>query len=205
MTGKRLAIIGLIVVLALAALAGCSGKSGATQQATNPAAPGQGAAIPAGAPAAAGTAAATQPAKVDKWAVPIEIVAYYPFNESHKFIADYLKSVEKANPGNIKVSVYDMQTEDGRKKWETSGLSCAGVFVNGSTTFDLMTNGKKETVAFLQRMDVYWTHQDFERVLTEILQKAGKKFVSPNYKPKAASTESKPAAQPGAKPSAAPK
>jgi hypothetical protein len=133
------------------------------------------------------------------------IEAYYPLNESHQFIADYLKSVETANPGKVKVSIYDMQSEEGRRKWAATGLGCAGVFVNGKTGYELVTNGKKETVAFLQRMDVTWTHQDFERVLKEILEKDGQTFTSPNYQPKPAAAAAIPAAQPEGEPGASDK
>ena len=159
--------------------------------------------------AAAPSSATPQVAKVAPAvkpdAVPIVIEAYYPLTEGHKFIADYLKSVEAANPGKVKVTVHDMQTEEGRKKWMTAGLSCAGVFVNGKTSYEITTNGKKETVAFLQRMDVMWTHQDFEAVLTQILKKAGQTFVSPKYTPKPAAVEGAAGAAPGAKPEAKPK
>lgn len=197
MTSRKLIVLGLVVVLALSLLAaGCKGRETAKTPVALP-------------PPSTGAPKPT--VAVDKDAVPIVIEAYYPFNESHKFIVDYLKSIEVANPGNIKVTGYDTQTEEGRKKWMTTGLTCSGVFVNGRTSFELTTNGKKENVAFLQRMDVMWIHQDLERVLTDILRKAGKTFVSPNYKPKPAAVEGaagagavsgeKPEAQPKAKPS----
>jgi hypothetical protein len=97
-----------------------------------------------------------------------------------------------------------MQSEEGRRKWAATGLGCAGVFVNGKTSYELVTNGKKETVAFLQRMEVMWTHQDFERVLKEILEKDGQTFTSPNYQPKPAAA-AVPAVQPQGKPGAADK
>ncbi|MFB3881337.1 MAG: hypothetical protein ACE149_08735 [Armatimonadota bacterium] len=121
--------------------------------------------------------------------LPITIEAYYPMNESHKFIADYLKAVEAANPGEIKVSVYDMQSDEGRKKWAATGLSCAGVFVNGSTHHEFTRNGKNESVDFLQRMDVFWPHQDLEAVLTELLAKSGETFAAPKYQFKPAPTQ----------------
>jgi ABC-type glycerol-3-phosphate transport system substrate-binding protein len=140
--------------------------------------------------------------KIDPNQVPIQIVAYYPLNESHTFIKEYLESVAKVNPGNITVEFNDMQSEEGRKKWSDSGLTCAGVFINGATHHELAgANGKPEGVDTLQRMDVFWTHQDFEKVLTQILKKAGKEFVSPKYvAPKAAETTpaEKPASKPGA-------
>jgi hypothetical protein len=186
----KLMLLGLGIVLAATlVVGGCRGGSAPQQQGTAPPV------APPGEPAK--PAAAAQTAEV-----PVVIEAYYPMNESHKFIADYLKSVEAANPGKVKVSVYDMQSEEGRRKWAASGLSCAGVFVNGKTSYELTTDGKTETVAFLQRMEVNWTHQDFERVVKQILEKAGETFTSPNYQPKPAAPAAAPAAQPEAKPGA---
>lgn len=129
--------------------------------------------------------------------LPIAIEAYYPMNESHRFIADYLTSVEAANPGKIKVSVYDMQSDEGRKKWAATGLSCAGVFVNGSTRHELTRNGKTESFDFLQRMDVFWSHEDMEAVLKQLLEKSGETFVAPKYQPKPAPAQPE-AGAPGA-------
>jgi hypothetical protein len=186
----------LVVVMVGCCLLVVSGCKGAAPQATTPTA-----APPAAQPHA--KPAAAQPRAGQK--TPVVIEAYYPLTEGHKFIADYLKSVEAANPGKVRVAIYDMQTEEGRKKWQGSGLSCAGVFVNGSTHQEITRNGKKEGVDFLQRMDVFWSHDDFETVVRQILQKNKQTFVSPNYKPKAAATEgaagAKPAATPKAKPS----
>lgn len=179
----KLMLLGIAVVFAVTlVVGGCRGGSAPQQQGTVPPA------APPGEPAE--PAAAAQTAEV-----PVVIEAYYPLNESHKFIADYLKSVEAANPGKVKVSVYDMQSEEGRRKWAASGLSCAGVFVNGKTSYELTTDGKTETVAFLQRMEVNWTHQDLETVVKQFLEKAGQMFSSPKY-------QRKPAAQPEAKPGA---
>jgi hypothetical protein len=123
--------------------------------------------------------------------VPIQIIAYYPLNESHTFIKDYLALVEKANPGNVTVEFIDMQSAEGREKWSDSGLSCAGIFVNGSTHHELLgADGKTESVDLLQRMDVFWSHEDFEKVLAQILTTAGKEFVSPKYVAPKADAES---------------
>ncbi len=161
MTDKKL------VVLALAALlACCLGAAGCRGGGQTPT---------AGAP---GTSAAPSES-APKPETPVVIEAYYPLNESHEFIADYLKSVEAANPGTVSVTVYDMQSQEGRRKWSMSGLSCAGVFVNGSTRHEIEREGKTETVDFLQRMDVFWTREDFETVLAQELAKVGESFRAP--------------------------
>lgn len=99
----------------------------------------------------------------------VEIVAYYPFNPDHQYIVDYLKEFEKKYPGQVTVEVNDMQSPEGRKKWADSGLSCAGVFVNGSTRHEIVKDGKTETVDFLKRMDSFWSREDFETVVVKEL------------------------------------
>lgn len=102
----------------------------------------------------------------------VEIVAYYPFSPDHQYIVDYLKEFGKKHAGEVTVEVNDMQSPDGRKKWADSGLSCAGVFVNGSTRHEIVRNGEKETVDFLKRMDSFWSREDFETVVKQLLEKA---------------------------------
>jgi len=105
----------------------------------------------------------------------VEIRAYYPFNADHKFIADYLKELAGKHPGQVSVELFDTQTPEGRTAWGESGLNCAGVFVNGKTEYEIEKDGKKETVQFLKRMDVFWQRGDLEAVVNTLLEEAKKK------------------------------
>lgn len=102
----------------------------------------------------------------------VGLVAYYPLNSSHMFIADYLKSLEKEKEfkGKIRVEIYDMQDPDGRERWKTTGLDCAGVFVNGKTKWEVLRDGKKTTVNFIKRMDAFWTRDEFLAVVRQQLK-----------------------------------
>ncbi len=184
-TREKFAVMMLLVVLGccLLVMGGCKGAAPTTTPTATTS------------PSSQPSAPAAEPAK-PKTTVMIE--AYYPLNESHKFIADYLKEMEKANPGKVTVTVYDMQSEEGRKKWSASGLSCAGIFVNGSTHHEITKNGKTEGVDFLQRMDVFFAHEDFETVVKNILEKAGQTFTPPPA-PSAPKTEATPSAEQPAK------
>lgn len=110
---------------------------------------------------------------------PVVMEAYYPLNPGHQFIADYLYAIGEANPETVQVTVYDIQSPDGRKKWMTSGLSCAGVFVNGSTEHQIKRGDESETVRFLFRMDVSWTRDDLLAVIQQELDKVGETLVPP--------------------------
>ena len=103
---------------------------------------------------------------------PVKVEAFYPLNEGHQFIADYLKEFAEAHPGQIRLEVYDIQTPAGVKRWQPTGLKCAGVFVNGQTRHEITTDGETETVDFLQRLDVFWTREDFETVVNKLLEQA---------------------------------
>lgn len=110
---------------------------------------------------------------------PVVIEAYYPLNPSHQFIADYVMAIAEANPDTVKAEVYDMQSPEGRKKWMTTGLSCAGIFVNGSTEHQIKRGDETETVNLLRRMDVTWTRDDLLAVIQQELDKVGATLVPP--------------------------
>jgi hypothetical protein len=110
---------------------------------------------------------------------PVVIEAYYPLNPSHQFIADYVLAIGEANPDTVQVTVYDMQSPEGRKKWMTSGLSCAGIFVNGSTEHRIKRGDETETVNLLRRMDVTWTRDDLLLVIQQELDKVGATLAPP--------------------------
>jgi hypothetical protein len=114
----------------------------------------------------------------------VGLVAYYPLNEGHKYIADYLKGLEqqKEFKGKVKVEINDLQTSEGREKWKTTGLGCAGVFVNGKTRWEVLRDGKKETIDFIKRMDSFWTKEDFLAVLRQQLADPKKTPVVPSAK-----------------------
>jgi len=102
---------------------------------------------------------------------PVKIEAYYPFNEDHQYIADYLREIAAAYPDDIGLEIIDFRKPEGRRRWQVTGLSCAGVFVNGSTRHQIERNGETETVDFIKRMDVFWSREDFESVLSQLLDR----------------------------------
>jgi ABC-type glycerol-3-phosphate transport system substrate-binding protein len=160
---RRLVIVGLIALLGLSlAIGGCQT---AETTATEPSASEPSSEQPA-------VQAAQEPD------VPVFIEAFYPLNEGHMFIAEYLREFEDRYPGEVKVVIHDMQTEEGRQAWAKTGLNCAGVFVNGSTRHTIERDGESETVDFLQRLDVFWTREDFETVVGQLLAEAGEGDVS---------------------------
>ena len=106
---------------------------------------------------------------VENSSAKVKIEAYYPLNEEHSFIGDYIKSFEKKYPGVVSVRLVDFRSSDGYDEWRKSGLSCGGVIINGKSAFDIETPEGPKTVKFLRRLDTFWSREDFEKVIKSII------------------------------------
>lgn len=105
----------------------------------------------------------------------VKIEAYYPFNDEHKFIGNYLKTFEKKYPGKVSVRLVDFRASEGYDEWRKTGLSCGGVLINGKSEFELDTPQGKKILRFLRRLDAFWSREDFEKVIEkEVLDSAQK-------------------------------
>lgn len=137
----------------------------------------------AGTPAEAATATPPPVQKAGDPKAPVKLVAFYPLNKDHKPIADYVLTLpKKFGEKKVYAEVYDMQSPEGQKKWSTSGLSCAGVFVNGKTHWEVMRGKKKESVDFIKRMGSFWSSADLEAVVKSQLTDPKKIPVVPTKK-----------------------
>jgi len=115
-----------------------------------------------------------QPAPAAEPEAVVTIEAYYPLNEEHQYIADYLQDLEDRYQGKVSVQIWDTATTEGRKKWMGSGLTCMGVFVNGKTTHEITKDGEQVKVSFLKRMDIFWDREDLELVVEQLLDEEAK-------------------------------
>jgi len=109
-----------------------------------------------------------QPASDIKTA-KVKIDAYYPFNEEHKIVGDYLKTFEKKYAGKVSVRLIDFRTSDGYDEWRKTGLSCGGIIINGKSEFEITAPDGKKTIRFLRRVDAFWSREDFEKVINSIM------------------------------------
>ena len=111
---------------------------------------------------------------------PIKVEAYYPLNESHRFIADYLLGFAEAHPDQVSVVIHDMESTNGRQLWQTAGLDCAGVFINGKTEHAIEGEEETYTVDFVKRMGAFWTEADFEALVRQLLKERGEEWGEPS-------------------------
>ena len=153
---RKVSFLSLLILGCCLTFAGCRGAPESADQPGPPSEP------------------VAQPEAEVEAAAVVMIDAYYPLNEEHQYIADYLSALEEKHAGKVRVQVWDMATSEGRKKWPESGLTCAGVFVNGKTTHEITRDGQQEKVSFLKRMDVFWDREDLESVVEQLLDEEAK-------------------------------
>ncbi|MFH1853900.1 MAG: molybdate ABC transporter substrate-binding protein [Candidatus Omnitrophota bacterium] len=108
---------------------------------------------------------------IKKDSAKVRIEAYYPFNEEHKFIGEYLKTFENKYPGRVSVRLIDFRSSDGYDEWRSTGLSCGGIIINGKSEFDIDTPEGRKNIRFLRRLETFWSREDFEKVIEKEVSK----------------------------------
>jgi hypothetical protein len=163
MSGRN-SVVALIVAVLICGLVGlgCRGEQSIVVEPDVPSLPG---------PSAASAAAAA--VTVGNPDAPVKLMAFYPLNEGHQFIADYVQEFAEAHSEHVYLEVIDFRTSEGMVVWQDTGLSCAGVLVNGTTVHEIERDGEIETVNFIKRLGVNWTKEDFETVVNQLLAEAG--------------------------------
>lgn len=109
------------------------------------------------------------PVALAKAGAKITLEAYYPFNEEHLAIKEYLLSFLDKYSGRVKVDCIDFRSDQGYTRWRNSGLSCGGILINGKNKFNIQVDGKRKEVEFLKGLDLYWTREDLEAAIDQEL------------------------------------
>jgi len=99
------------------------------------------------------------------------IQAYYPFNEEHIFIKDYLETLPVKYNGQVKVECVDFRNDEGYVLWRKTGLACGGILINGKYKFTINQKGSPKEVEFLKRIDLTWTKDDLDAAINQELEK----------------------------------
>lgn len=99
----------------------------------------------------------------------IIIEAYYPFNEEHLFIKEYLLALSVKYKGQLKIDCVDFRSDEGYNRWRKTGLSCGGILINGKNKFRIGGAGQPREVEFIKAMDACWTKEDLEAVIEQEL------------------------------------
>ncbi|MBU0548201.1 MAG: molybdate ABC transporter substrate-binding protein [Candidatus Omnitrophica bacterium] len=101
----------------------------------------------------------------------VNIQAYYPFNEEHLYIKDYLETLPQKFNGEVKVECVDFRSDEGYVLWRKTGLSCGGILINGKYKFSINKDGQAKEVEFLKKIDLFWTKDELEAAIKQELGK----------------------------------
>jgi len=99
------------------------------------------------------------------------IQAYFPFNEEHLYIKDYLLSLPQKFNGLVKVECIDFRSDEGYVLWRKTGLSCGGILINGKNKFSISKDGQEKEIEFLKKIDLFWTKDELEEAVKQELNK----------------------------------
>jgi len=114
-------------------------------------------------------AGASQPQNNKAYKVIVE--AYYPFNEEHVFMKEYLESLAGKYKEKVKIECIDFRSDEGYVRWRKAGLSCGGILINGKNKFTINVQGQPKEVEFIKRLDIFWTKEELEKAIEQELEK----------------------------------
>jgi len=102
------------------------------------------------------------------------LVAFFPNDADHRDVRAFLNGLPQRFPGKVTVEIHDFKDPDGDpdgfRKWQESGLGCAGILVNARNAFTLGTGKDRHVVRFQRKMNVQWKQ---EELLEAIRQELG--------------------------------
>ena len=70
----------------------------------------------------------------------VKVVAFYPGR--HEDTLEAVKGLLEAFPGQVAVEIVDWRHAEGLSRRDETGLTCAGVMINGKNLFELQIDGK---------------------------------------------------------------
>jgi len=104
-------------------------------------------------------------------AAKVHIEAFFPLNEKHLKIVEFLNSLADKYPGKVKVAAWDFRTEEGGKETEKAfGKICGGMRINGKSDFKVMMNGKLREISIMDGEWVTWTKPEVEASLAQVVK-----------------------------------
>jgi len=100
----------------------------------------------------------------------IKVTAFYPGNEGHKHVRDFIEGLNKEYPGKVRAEFLDFTAGEGFKRWREAKLTCGTVMIDGSYDWTYEKNGKPRQVIFQMAMDGQWNKDDVRGVIEKLLK-----------------------------------
>ncbi len=180
----RTAALVLLLALAMGSvvlLCGCPKQpppatGGGTTATGGPSGP-QGGGAPAGTGAAGAEDYSPAPSLPEAKDAKVIVQAFFPNNLDHKEELDAARGLEKKFPGKVRTEIYETRKPDEKpedyKKWRQTGLTCAGIMINGEDEFTVDVGDGKgpHKVLFQRAMGGMWTQVELETAVADEVKK----------------------------------
>ena len=98
----------------------------------------------------------------------VKIVAYFPGYHEDTLAA--VKAMRSLAPAQVQVEVVDWRSEAGLRRLRATGLSFAGITINGKSAFELNVDGQRRRVLFVRGIGGEWTRADLEAAVRQELE-----------------------------------
>lgn len=101
----------------------------------------------------------------------VHIVCFYPLNEKHLKIVQYLNSLADKYPGQVDVTAWDFRTDEGGLACEKAlGKICGGILINDKSDFKVTVDGKTSAVSTMGGEWVSWTRPEVAAAVAQTVK-----------------------------------
>ena len=99
------------------------------------------------------------------------VTAFYPGNDDHKWVPDYLQKLAEQYPDTVKTRFVAFNTDEGATEWQEAGLECGTWFIDGESEVTFTADGKEKTVWFVKEQGGEWTEADLFAAVADRVSK----------------------------------
>ena len=118
---------------------------------------------------------ATEEVAVHRYGPPtakVHIVCFYPLNEKHLKIVQFLNNLADKYPGQVDVTAWDFRTEEGGQACQKAlGKICGGILINNRSDFKVTVDGKTSEVSTMGGEWVSWTRPEVAAAVAQEVKK----------------------------------
>lgn len=99
---------------------------------------------------------------------PIQIVAYFPNNDTHAETWNFIYSLSERYGDKVHLEMVDFESDAGFDRWLADGFDCGAIAINGKTHWVFERDGKPAEATFRKKMGQDWFQEDLIAVLDEL-------------------------------------
>jgi hypothetical protein len=102
----------------------------------------------------------------------VQITAYFPLNEKHLKIIEFLNGLADKYPGKVNVTAWNWSTSEGadETKKVMGGKICGGMFINEKSDFKAVVDGKMKDISIMDGEWATWTKPEVAAALDLVVK-----------------------------------